>query len=1079
MIEAGILVFGDSESLHVGKRIGDELLRAIESSKIYIPIFSKNYASSHWCLRELGHMVECTSKSNGNKEILPIFLDVEPDDVKLKTNLYNKALSKHRKKFYTEVGSWKKALFEVDGIKGWNWKKDESQVDVVQSVIQTVLAKLNVGFKKNVTEDLVGVDARVEAMIEMLHVESDNVRFLGIHGMGGIGKTTLAKVMFNQLSSHFEGCNFLSDIGETSRRHGMVHLQKKLLSKFPDARSILDQIDDVDDGTNMIKRVLSKKKVLIVLDDVDEKEQLKGLAGKGNWFGSGSRIIITTRDQSVLMIEGEATGEGLVEKSTKISTYEVGEMKFSHALNLFSRHAFRRESPPSHYLSLSTEVVSTLGNLPLAVEITGSSLNGKSEAFWEDTLKKLKEAPPKEVQRKLMVTFERLDHAQRQVFLDIACFFVNRDKTYPFYMWDNCGYCPHNAIEVLFLMSLVKIRDNNTFWMHDQVQHLGREIVRQENLKDPRERSRVWNCEEALSILKSKEAAKKLKVLNLNHCDNLRRTPEFSTLVSLEILILCGCSELIEIDPSIGKLKLLIALNLDGCTSLQELPEEIGCLQALTKIDLPNTLHELPEIFGNLKSLLTFDVPNRRISKLPYSIGGLVKIRQLDLSNCAQIKELPDSVGKLQSLVELDLSGTSIDHLPDSIGNLKQLKLLRMSNSGITNIPTAIGLVEKLEELDAHDCSKLIEIDPSIGKLKLLIALNLGGCTSLQELPEEIGCLQALTKIVLPNTLHELPEIFGNLKSLLTFDVPNRQISKLPYSIGGLVKIRRLDLSNCEQIKELPDSIGKLQSLVELNLLGTSIDHLPDSIGNLKQLKLLKLSCERVKFLPQLPSSVRELELRNLTTTQSLDFSNLKSLSTLEFYSCSLSEFSGIHDAELEVLHMRRCSFGKLDPLFQLEMKRLTTLKILWCEFFLPKVLDLSRMKNMQRLDLYGCKLLVEIRGLEELGSLCSLEVVACKSMERMLDLSKLRKLRKLRIGKCPKLRSVEGLNHLKSLKGLWIHDCCSLESLADTSNLDLEFSTVYGCEQLSEQLNNQDSYGRCNHAYDMFHGINALCPES
>ncbi|KAL3749984.1 hypothetical protein ACJRO7_011026 [Eucalyptus globulus] len=125
MVETGILVFRDNESLHVGQKIGDELLQAIQNSKIYIPIFSENYASSHWCLRELAYMVECTSKSNGNKEILPIFFDVEPDDVKLKTNLYSEALLKHQKKFCTEVESWKKALVNVDKIKGWNLQKNE------------------------------------------------------------------------------------------------------------------------------------------------------------------------------------------------------------------------------------------------------------------------------------------------------------------------------------------------------------------------------------------------------------------------------------------------------------------------------------------------------------------------------------------------------------------------------------------------------------------------------------------------------------------------------------------------------------------------------------------------------------------------------------------------------------------------------------------------------------------------------------------------------------------------------------------------------------------------------------------
>ncbi|XP_056165164.1 disease resistance protein RPV1-like [Syzygium oleosum] len=850
MVKAGILVFRDNESLHVGKRIGDELLQAIKNSKIYIPIFSKNYASSHWCLRELAYMVECTSKSNETKEILPIFLDVEPDDVKLKTELYSKALSKHEKKFCTEVESWKKALIEVDEIKGWNWKKDESnkspsrstkpppattatqrQVDLTQSIIQFVSNKLNVGFKKNVTEHLVGVDDRVEVIIKMLHVESDSVQFLGIHGIGGIGKTTLVKIIFNRLSSHFRGCNFLSDIGESSRRHGLVHLQKQLLSKFHDSCSILDKIHDVDDGIDLIKRVLRNKKVLLVLDDVDEKEQLKILAKKGNWFGSGSRIIITTRDQSVLMIEGEATDEGPVKKFANVWTYEVHAMEFDHALKLFSRHAFRRDSPPYHYVSLSKAIVSTLGMLPLALEITGSSLSGKSEKIWVDTLKKLEEAPPRGVQKKLMVSYERLDHAQKQVFLDIACFFVDRDKTYPLYMWDECGYHPHDSLEVLSLMSLIKIKDSNTFWMHDQVRDLGREIVRQENFNNPCKRSRVWNYKEALRILKLKEGSRKiealsvgyhgnedvilkhdefanlrnlrffrgdgvlfvgdfnnllfnlrwiswqscppqfeatnfhlanlvvldlsrsyiseewigwnqikearnLKVLNLSFCYHLKRTPDLSTWVYLEKLVFEHCSNLIEIDPSIGKLKLLTSLNLGGCWSLQELPKEIGSLQALTEIVMPITLRELPETFGNLQSLLTLDVSYKDIIKLPYSIGGLVKLTRLNLSGCTYIKELPDSVGKLQSLVELDLSRTRICHLPDSIGNLKQLKVLRMGSiGGITKLPSAIGLVEKLEELNAHGCCNLIgEIPEEIGRLSHLRILDLSN-TSISGLP--------------------------------------------------------------------------------------------------------------------------------------------------------------------------------------------------------------------------------------------------------------------------------------------------------------------------------------------------------
>ncbi|XP_039173638.1 TMV resistance protein N-like [Eucalyptus grandis] len=132
LVDAGIRVFIDDEELRLGERISDNLLQAINDSKLYIPIFSKNYASSHWCLRELAKMVENTSKSKEDekKVILPIFYDVNPYDVKLKTMLYGKAISKlkqemeDRKKFSSkDVEMWCQALKEVGGTKGWELEK--------------------------------------------------------------------------------------------------------------------------------------------------------------------------------------------------------------------------------------------------------------------------------------------------------------------------------------------------------------------------------------------------------------------------------------------------------------------------------------------------------------------------------------------------------------------------------------------------------------------------------------------------------------------------------------------------------------------------------------------------------------------------------------------------------------------------------------------------------------------------------------------------------------------------------------------------------------------------------------------
>ncbi|XP_048141143.1 disease resistance protein L6-like [Rhodamnia argentea] len=126
LIDAGICVFRDDEELRVGERIDGSLQRAIENSKIYIPVFSQKYASSQWCLRELVQIMENTSKSEGKKEILPIFFDVEPDDVKLKTPLYRETilnLEREKKLSNEQVDAWREALMEVDAIKGWEVKK--------------------------------------------------------------------------------------------------------------------------------------------------------------------------------------------------------------------------------------------------------------------------------------------------------------------------------------------------------------------------------------------------------------------------------------------------------------------------------------------------------------------------------------------------------------------------------------------------------------------------------------------------------------------------------------------------------------------------------------------------------------------------------------------------------------------------------------------------------------------------------------------------------------------------------------------------------------------------------------------
>ncbi|KAM7466390.1 hypothetical protein LguiB_013952 [Lonicera macranthoides] len=113
---ASIRTFKDNEGLHVGEEIGPVLLKALKESKISIPIFSKNYAYSKWCLCELVQMVQC--HENKGQVIYPIFYDVDPYDVRHQSGSYEEAFHQHRKKRFKEktIQEWKQALKKTECI---------------------------------------------------------------------------------------------------------------------------------------------------------------------------------------------------------------------------------------------------------------------------------------------------------------------------------------------------------------------------------------------------------------------------------------------------------------------------------------------------------------------------------------------------------------------------------------------------------------------------------------------------------------------------------------------------------------------------------------------------------------------------------------------------------------------------------------------------------------------------------------------------------------------------------------------------------------------------------------------------
>ncbi|XP_048138544.1 disease resistance protein RUN1-like [Rhodamnia argentea] len=358
LVNAGIRVFRDDNELRVGEEIGPELLCSITQSKISIPIFSENYTSSKW---EIGKCYQCTWGSGRNV-----------------------------------VKEWEKALKEVGSLKGWESEKIHNGHEgaLVNIVVREVLHELSRNFRLTLPKELVGVDDRVQEIMSLIDVKKfTNTTIIGICGMGGIGKTTPAKVLYNNLSSQFEHRSFLTDIRETCARKGIECLQKQLIC---DIQSPYGG-SNVAEGIGVIRSRFTGKKVLIVLDDVDDNTHLNALAGESSSFEAGSIVIITTRNKSIL------------EEARASHIYQLKELPLDQSLILFSRHAFRKDSPQSDYEDISHDVVSTTGGLPLALEVIGSFLCGKGKDVWKDTLKKLEKVPEKKVQEKLRISYDTLD----------------------------------------------------------------------------------------------------------------------------------------------------------------------------------------------------------------------------------------------------------------------------------------------------------------------------------------------------------------------------------------------------------------------------------------------------------------------------------------------------------------------------------------------------------------------------------------------------------------------------------------------------------------------------------------------
>ncbi|KAI8543543.1 hypothetical protein RHMOL_Rhmol08G0226900 [Rhododendron molle] len=868
----GFHTFRDDTKLNRGDDINYELLKAIEDSRISLVVLSRNYAASEWCLDELVKIMEC--RKTLQHIVFPIFHGVEPSDVKAQKGSLAEAFAKHAELFKDQISpsgkveKWKEALTQVANLSGWDLPKvnNGDEAKLIQKIVEEVGNRLDIAHL-NVTDHQVGLESRLQKLNLLLRMESSNVRIVGIWGIGGIGKTTIAMKQYNLIRHMFERSSFLANVGDTSKQlNGLAALQEQLLLDI--CRNGTHKVRNCYQGIEVIKRRAFCQKVLLVLDDVDNVQQLKALAIDRDSFVSGSRIIITTRDASLLNLL----------KVDEI--YAAKELNRSESLELLCWHAFKEDHPKDNYLDLSDQVMAYAGGLPLALQVLGSFLYGKSIPEWKSAISKLKKIPPVDIQAKLKISFDSLSDEVKELFLDMACFFVGTYGVSTIKILEGCNFFAAIGIRVLADRCLIKYGPCNELLMHDLLRDMGREIVRQESIKEPGRRSRLWYKDDALEVLRDGTGTEAVEGLFLNFAEPSD----------------------IQLDPrAFEKMKRLWLLHLNY-VNLSVGYEHISkrllwlCWHGFPLKCIPSKLY--------MENLVTLDLSHSRLkqvwkgTKVDDSVRFLKKLVVLDMKNCKKLWKLPSSIWMLKTLENLDLSGCSMlgkfsaiklskslspylsswnfrTKRVDSIGlslspvlRLSCLKELRMENCNLSCLPNEVGNLISLETLDLGQ-NNLCTLPDNICNLACLKKLYLSDC-DVSHLPNEIGRLVALEALILEgNSLLTLPDSLCNLTRLKNLNLSDCDVSYLPSEIGQLISLQKLNLGG-NNLCTLPDSICNLACLEVLSLPHCNVSHLPDEIGMLRSLKWFDLKSNNISFLPTSFSDLANLEILYLNNCRRL-----------------------------------------------------------------------------------------------------------------------------------------------------------------------------------------------------------------
>ncbi|XP_076885466.1 disease resistance protein RPV1-like [Bidens hawaiensis] len=752
LVRAGLRTFRDNDEIERGQELKPEIENAIIESKASIVVLSPDYANSGWCLNELWLIME--QREEWGHLVVPIFYHIDPSHVKHQTESYDMKGSKGTEE---DRNRWKAALTKVASLKGdvLQLSGKMYETDFIDQVVEAVNCQLDRKHVISTPSQLTGMETRIKEINSLLQSEQYNV--IAICGMGGIGKTTLAQWIYNSNKHSFKSSSFVEKIGENYKQ-GLLRLQKKLLKDISGNKKI--KISNEGEGTSKIQEVLQSRKVFIVLDDIDDKDQLDTLLGK-KVFHAECKIIITTRLRKI---------------DEWCKMHELNSLNDKESLQLFSWHAFPSKALMKDFKDIAKQLSQYCGGNPLALRVLGSSLHfsdgDKTEDIkegWRDRMNLLSSSKgdlDSKIHEVLWKSFDSLSSKSvKDLFLHIACFFVGQYEEHVISILQDDLHA-RSGIKILINKCLLTVSRTGHLVMHQLLQEMGRKIVYEDN-KDPAKGIRVsWDDDESYRVLEKGNGSDTVEALSLD----IKKVTQKTTAIQTSLL------------ANMHKLKLLWLKNValigpyENFPKLRYLCWHGSPLEKMHNGLLHGSLVAVDMSGGNIK---TFEVPTvlnslkilnlTECDKLAsiYNLYRLPKLEELLLSHCSRLTHLCESVGDLESLALLDLKGcirllkastnkTNVESRPKrrriDEGNSRSpmftlpcsLKFLYLNNCDIKYNNDALVAFQASSFFNLCLEGSQFKFLPNSFDLKMLQTLDLSSCSRLKSLP----CI--------PSTLEEL-----------------------------------------------------------------------------------------------------------------------------------------------------------------------------------------------------------------------------------------------------------------------------------------------------------------------------------